>query len=165
MTETLPAPAVDVTVEIRPAYLGSVDGNRLASAVATALRVTGFTAPAELTVVVTDDSEMQELNRMYRDLDESTDVLSFSHQEGKHSFVTAPGTVVYLGDIIISWPTAERQSLEQEHSVEDELALLVVHGALHLIGYDHVDEETQRSMWALQDRALASIRREGSEVL
>jgi probable rRNA maturation factor len=98
---------------------------------------------AELSILITDDEEISSLNRIYRAMDRPTDVLSFSQLEGEGP-VTVPQL---LGDVAISWETAQRQALEQGHTVLVEMKRLLVHGILHLLGFDHErDEEAARVM-------------------
>jgi probable rRNA maturation factor len=95
---------------------------------------------SELGVELVGDRRMRRLNRQYRGRDSSTDVLAFSIRE-------APGPVsLLLGDVVISIPTVYRQALEHRHSPDDEFAVLLIHGILHLCGYDHErgDKEAQR---------------------
>ena len=117
---------------------------------------------AELTLVMTDDVTVQRLNRIYRHVDAPTDVLAFAMTETRGdsgpTFVAAPaaeqGNVPYLGDIIISYPTAARQAKVAGHSLVAELALLVVHGVLHLLGYDHTVPAEKARMWQRQRELL-----------
>ena len=118
----------------------------------TALRHQG--RPGELTLVVTDDEGIRALNRDFLGVDAPTDVLSFSAQEDGGPFVAAPETGGYLGDVILSYPRAVEQAREQGHSTEQELNLLVVHGVLHLLGYDHADAAEKAAMWAQQEAIL-----------
>lgn len=110
--------------------------------------------PGELTLVVTDDEGIRALNRDFLGIDAPTDVLSFSAQEDSGPFVAAPEAGGYLGDVILSYPRAIEQAREQGHSTEQELNLLVVHGVLHLLGYDHAGEEEKAVMWAQQEAIL-----------
>jgi probable rRNA maturation factor len=119
-----------------------------------ALLYAGQGQEAELTVVLTDDAQVQELNRQFRNVDAPTDVLSFPAGE-----VDLDTGNLYLGDIIISIPRAQAQTLAEGHSLEDELRLLVVHGVLHLLGYDHADEEEKVAMWAAQTEIIARLNR------
>lgn len=112
--------------------------------------------PCELAVVVTDDEALHELNRRYRDVDAPTDVLAFP-DEACGPFVGAPGLPRYLGDVIISFPRAEAQALESGHDVQAELQLLIVHGVLHLLGYDDVMAERRAQMWAAQTEVLQAL--------
>ncbi len=109
-------------------------------------------ANAELSVVLTDDAQLRALNRDYLDEDAVTDVLSFPSGE------TDPESgALYLGDIVISIPRAQAQAQESGHSLEDEIQLLTVHGALHLLGHDHADEDEKARMWAAQGEILAGL--------
>jgi probable rRNA maturation factor len=87
-------------------------------------------APVALTLVVTDDKTVRALNRAYLGIDAPTDVLSFGGESP--DFVGPPDAEQYLGDVVISYPRAQAQALAAGHSVEAELALLVVHGVLHI---------------------------------
>ena len=98
---------------------------------------------AELSIFITDDEEIGSLNRIYRAIDRPTDVLSFSQLEGEGPII-APQL---LGDVVISWETAQRQALELGHTIQFEMKRLLVHGVLHLLGFDHEkDEEWARIM-------------------
>jgi len=112
--------------------------------------------PCELAVVVTDDETLYELNLRHRGVDAPTDVLAF-HDETCGPFVSAPGLPRYLGDVIISFPRAEAQADDAGHDVEAELQLLVVHGVLHLLGYDDSTEEQRAQMWAVQAGILQAL--------
>jgi len=106
----------------------------------------------ELTIVISDDLELQNLNRQYLQVDAPTDVLSFPINE------TNPETGrKYLGDVIISYQTSLQQSLNAGHPVTDEIQLLVVHGVLHLLGYDHIDQEDKHKMWVTQKEILEQL--------
>lgn len=106
---------------------------------------------AELSVLVTDDAAIRELNRQWRGKDEATDVLSFPQLEGE----AADGDV--LGDVVISLQTAARQAEELGHDLAQEVRILLVHGLCHLLGHDHHDAEDAERMRALEARLLAAI--------
>lgn len=122
----------------------------------------------DVTVTFVTDEAIRELNRDYRAMDKPTDVLSFSMREesefeleiryddpeGDASETAADRPDDPIGDIVISAPTALRQSEEYGHSLEREIGFLFVHGFLHLIGYDHQDEEAERVMNEKQERVL-----------
>lgn len=144
-----------VEVQVAPMFAGLVPVERLERAVVATLQYEE--QPGEVTVVVTDDEGIRELNRDFMDEDEATDVLSFPAQEDGGLFIGAPGSDDYLGDVVISYTRAAAQALEQEHSLERELDLLVVHGVLHLLGYDHAEPEERDEMWACQDEILAGL--------
>ncbi len=107
----------------------------------------------ELAVVVTDDETLRELNRRYRGVDAPTDVLAFA-DETRGPFVDAPGEPRYLGDIVISFHRAVAHAAEAGHDVQAELQLLVVHGVLHLLGYDDQEGEPRAKMWRVQSQIL-----------
>ncbi len=111
-------------------------------------------AEGGVTLVLTDDEGIRSLNRDFRGVDAPTDVLAFGAQEEAAGFVAAPGMEGYLGDVIVSYPRAVAQAAEQGHSVAEELALLIVHGVLHLLGYDHGTEAEKATMWARQEAIL-----------
>ncbi|MGQ9592935.1 MAG: rRNA maturation RNase YbeY [Anaerolineae bacterium] len=148
---------VEVEVFVPPPLAGKVEPAFLRRAARAALDVAGFPGPGEMAVVLTDDAEIQALNRRYRGVDAPTDVLAFAESEPAGPFVTSPEGACYLGEVFVSLPRAEEQAEEMGHAVEEELALLVVHGTLHLLGYDHETEEEEAEMWALQDRALEKM--------
>jgi probable rRNA maturation factor len=111
----------------------------------------------EVTVVATGDEVLAELNQQYRGIGEPTDVLSFAAQEAAPGFVSAPEAATYLGDILIAVPYSRHQAAELGRDLADELRLLAVHGALHLLGYDHSEPEDENQMWALQEEILRML--------
>jgi probable rRNA maturation factor len=145
-----------VDVQTASRFAGEVDEELLRRVIAEALRHEGIEGEIALSVVITDDGAVRELNREFRDVDAPTDVLAFGTGE-ESDFVTAPGEPAYLGDVIISYPRAVIQAEEYGHSINRELALLTVHGVLHLLGYDHVDEVERTEMWARQNEILESL--------
>jgi probable rRNA maturation factor len=106
----------------------------------------------EVSVVFVSDRKIRELNRDFRQMDKPTDVLSFAADEGETPF---PGNPV-LGDVIISIETAERQSHDIGHSLDDEINRLLIHGLLHLLGYDHMQAEERKKMKA-KERSLLKV--------
>jgi probable rRNA maturation factor len=116
-------------------------------------------AEGDLTIVLTDDVQLRELNREYLGIDTPTDVLSFPASE------TDPETARrYLGDILISIPRAEEQAHVAGHALEAEVQLLVVHGTLHLLGHDHAGEEEKACMWKAQAEVLERLGVVGIEI-
>lgn len=107
---------------------------------------------ADVTILLTGDEQIQALNLQFLDINEPTDVLSFPAD-----FVDPDSEHKYLGDVIISLPRAHAQAQAGGHLLEDELKLLVVHGALHLLGYDHTGEEEKEEMWAVQKSILDKL--------
>lgn len=107
----------------------------------------------ELSLLLTDDVTVKELNRTYRGVDSTTDVLSFSQREGDMQ----DDWESLLGDVIISVEQAERQAHEYGHSLNREIGFLTVHGVLHLIGWDHVLPDEEARMMAKTEEILASV--------
>ncbi|WP_242041102.1 rRNA maturation RNase YbeY [Leptolyngbya sp. FACHB-261] len=108
----------------------------------------------ELSLRLTDDLEIQTFNLQYRSQDRPTDVLAFAALEAEVPEVFELDEPLYLGDLLISVETAERQALERGHSLTWELAWLAAHGLLHLLGWDHPDEPSLERMLEQQDRLL-----------
>jgi probable rRNA maturation factor len=107
---------------------------------------------AGVSIVISDNDDIQALNRQFRHVDAPTDVLAFPAE-----FSDPESGVPYLGDVIISYPRAETQASQRGHNVESELQLLVVHGVLHLLGYDHADPGQKERMWATQADILDQL--------
>jgi probable rRNA maturation factor len=159
-----------ISILVEAPFRGRLDRRALRRLAVRVLRAEGVLPPADVGLVVADDGTLRELNRRYRGLDEPTDVLSFGHQPASRPFdpstklragrlrtqpfVTPPDGVRRLGEVILSYPTAERQAREARRSVQEEAAHLVVHGLLHLLGYDHAEPEDERRMRAREDALL-----------
>ena len=117
-----------------------------------ALAAEGVTLPCEVDVLLTNDRGIQEVNREQREVDEVTDVLSFPALELRPGELpdedsADPGTgLIPLGDMVLSWERVAAQAKEYGHSRARELAYLVTHSVLHLLGYDHVDEGAQKAL-------------------
>ena len=108
----------------------------------------------DLTVVLTDDAQLQALNYEYLGIDAPTDVLSFPAD-----FIDPDNNRRYFGDILISIARAQAQAEVASHAVQDEILLLTVHGVLHLLGHDHAEEDEKQRMWAAQDEILRKLTR------
>ena len=124
----------------------------------------GVISDVELGLVITSQEKVRQLNRSYRGEDKPTDVLAFymmSAAEGtgaeSPSFVAPPDGVLHLGEVIISYPQAVIQAKEHRHSIKKELAILIIHGVLHLLGYDHEKSEQKRQMRAREKEILSYI--------
>jgi len=154
--------AREIEVEIRPEFRDHVADEWIVRLVEAVCDAEGAPQDVGVTVVVTDDAEIQALNRDYRGVDAPTDVLAFD--EAGLGFVAPEDLPPYLGDVVVSYPTAAQQAAEQGHAVQQELALLVVHGCLHLLGYDHEKEADQQRMWARQEEILSSLSKHLPEV-
>lgn len=116
----------------------------------------------ETSILLVDNNYIQELNFLYRGMNQVTDVLSFAMNElgEDEPDFDFSGEVHVLGDIVISLERAQAQSEEYGHSFERELGFLVAHGMLHLLGYDHENEEEEKAMRFLQEKILKSVKLE-----
>ena len=104
----------------------------------------------EVSLTFVNDKFIQQLNKRYRGVDSPTDVLAFAMQEGSYAEIN-PGL---LGDVVISVDTAERQAKELGHALERELAILLIHGLLHLVGYDHIEPSDAKLMRSKEEKIL-----------
>lgn len=126
------------------------------------LLLQGARPETELSLVITTQQSIQELNRTYRGKDAPTDVLSFSMapaagETGAAPFVAPPDGASHLGEVIISYAQAALQARQRRHSVRREIAILIIHGVLHLLGYDHEEPEPRRLMRAREKEVLSHI--------
>lgn len=156
-------PEWEITVDIDEQFAAEGAGaeDALIAAISAVLRYESI-GNAGVAVVVTDNDYVQRLNRDYRGVDAPTDVLSFAAQEGEAldaSFAPEAAEEInrYLGDLILAWPYAAAQAAHYGYPVQTELQLLVVHGCLHLLGYDHDTDENQAEMWAAQHAILTGL--------
>ena len=130
----------------------SIPGELLEHAARVALVHESEAEDSDLSIVLTDNVQLQEVNLNYLGIDAPTDVLSFPASE------TNPETDRrYLGDILISVPRAQSQAEAAGHSLESEIQLLVVHGVLHLLGHDHAEPDEKARMWQAQAEILDSL--------
>ncbi len=123
----------------------------------------------ELGLVITSQEKVQQLNLSYLGKDEPTDVLAFSATEetggDSSSFVMPPDGVLHLGEVIISYPQAVIQAEEHQHSIKKEVAILIIHGVLHLLGYEHDKPELKRLMSAKEREMLSIIENDGLQLI
>lgn len=124
----------------------------LAQAARATLAAIPSQAQGDITLVLSNDAQIRSLNRQFRGFDSPTDVLSFDIDE-----LNPQSGRKYLGDVVISLERAQEQAVSAAHPLTAELALLTVHGILHLCGYDHHQPADQAQMWALQKTILASL--------
>lgn len=141
---------IDIQTELD--CLPEAAGALIRRAVETTLLNAG--AVGDVCVLITDAEEIQRLNESYRKIDRVTDVLTFPAWEGDKILCPPDG---YLGDIAICYERAEEQALEYGHSLERELAFLSVHGALHILGYDHMTPEDEAKMLGKQNEILIEM--------
>jgi probable rRNA maturation factor len=147
---------VEVQVEKPFCAQSYVEPEAIRQAAERTLRLQGVEEPCELVVLVTDDETVRKLNQRHRGVDAPTDVLAFPNVS-QGPFVDAPGLSRYLGDVIVSFPRARAQATETAGDVCGELQLLVVHGILHLLGYDHQTEAERATMWRAQQMVLDDL--------
>lgn len=133
------------------------DRRTLRAVCTAALAGEGVTGSVLLSLTLVDDAEIREMNLRHRGIDRPTDVLSFPLIDGTDSFALPPGAPRELGDVVVSYPRAVAQAEEYGHSVERELAYLVVHGLLHILGHDHEIPSEQAIMRAREEGALGAV--------
>lgn len=121
------------------------------------IRQSGGADEAEVSLMLVDDERIHELNREYRGVDRPTDVLSFALQEETEEEPDTEFEDDMLGDIVISVPRAREQAIDYGHSFEREIVYLAVHGTLHLLGYDHEDDEDKQEMRAKEEEVMAVL--------
>jgi probable rRNA maturation factor len=153
-----------VSIEIANESGVDVDSDAIRAVARHALDQMGVNPLAELSILLVDADYMAELNHRWMDGDGPTDVLAFpmddssvDHGPGE----SGGGEPALLGDIVLCPEVAARQAIATGHTAGDELALLTVHGALHLLGYDHAEPDEEREMFGLQSRLLESWRTAG----
>jgi probable rRNA maturation factor len=139
-----------------------VEKNWLKGIARRVLEVEKIVPSTEMGLLITDSRTIRKLNKIYRGEDKPTDVLAFQmtpgmNQELELPFVSAPDGIKHLGEVVISYPQAEKQAQEQGHSVTRELALLIVHGMLHLLGYDHELREEEQKMRDKENKILSIL--------
>ena len=160
----------DVAVAVDHPLDPEIDAALLAELARAALTAEG--APAgSVSIVITDDAAVQALNREYRGVDEPTDVLSFglgglakpADDTPPDDFVLPADAPLEIGEIVISYPYAARTAAATHRPVRDEMALLTVHGVLHLLGHDHYEEGERDEMRARETAILAHFGIKGQE--
>ncbi len=112
-------------------------------------------------LLITNDEHTRELNLQYRGQDSTTDVLAFASGESGDGFVSPPSAPPHLGDVVVSYPRAVAQAADHGVSTEEELDRLVIHGVLHLLGYDDQGPEERAAMWERQETLLRQFRGPG----
>ncbi len=143
---------VEVDIQNEFEYVFDVRG--LECAAQTTARLQGVTEPSTVTIVVTNDETVSGLNKRFRGIDAPTDVLSFPSGEESSVFDGEPR---YLGDLVIAFPYASAQAGREGHTLNDSLGLLVVHGMLHVLGFDHHTPEARAEMWRAQEEVLLAL--------
>lgn len=141
-----------INLQIAETFTAQIDAGLLTRAAEETLKHSEKASGSDLTIVMTGDAEIQQLNRDFLEIDAPTDVLSFPAD------YTDPDTDAnYLGDVIISYPRAVEQAAAGGHPLNAELQLLVTHGVLHLLGFDHAEPEEKEEMWSVQAEILSRL--------
>ena len=154
---------IEINITVNRNIKPAVSKNWLENVTRQVLEAECVEQPVEMGLVITDGKTVQKLNRIYRSRDEATDVLSFqvasdADQKSDEPFVNAPDGVRHLGEVIISYPQALKQAQQQGQSVVRELALLIVHGMLHLLNYDHELPAEARGMRRRESEILRLLK-------
>ncbi len=155
---------MEINVLIDEGFEECPEASWLQSVVKQVLIAQSASSDVELGLVITSQERVQQLNKSYRKKDEPTDVLAFSmtsavgrNETDSPLFVVPPDGVRRLGEVIISYPQAVMQAKERYHSIKKEIAILIIHGILHLLGYDHDKPEMERQMRAREAEILDYI--------
>ena len=143
----------EVTVIVDSAFAEQIAESGLEEQANRVLTVEQVAPGSELSVFLTDDETVRDLNHRFRDVDEPTDVLSFGLADGS-AFATPPDSANQVGEVVISYPKAFQQAQEAGHDVELEVLHLLTHGVLHILGYDHEVPDDARKMHAKEESLL-----------
>ena len=146
---------MDIVIQVDSPFAADINPVSLEDALKVTFRLFPPPVDGTVSVVVTDNKTVQDLNRTFRGIDVPTDVLSF----GNVPDPDFPGqeASLHLGDVIIAFPVAEKQAAVGGHAVSEEILLLAVHGTLHLLGFDHDTPDNKEKMWATQSRVMAEL--------
>ncbi|MSQ23536.1 MAG: rRNA maturation RNase YbeY [Chloroflexi bacterium] len=164
--EPKPAPdgSIRVGITVPRGWARRVSAKLIQAVVDRALELEAWPGPATLDVVMVRDEEMREINATRRGIDEGTDVLSFPLVQVKPGggvteefFVLPPDSAPHLGDVVISIDRVDAQAKEAGHSPQRELAYLTVHGVLHILGYDHENDQDRRQMRKREEEVLSAL--------
>jgi probable rRNA maturation factor len=154
---------MDIIFQVDEPFQADVDPAIITEALESTLALVNRLASAapvrsnSVTVVVTDNATLQQLNHQYRGLNAPTDVLSFENVPDPDFPAVDEDMLGYLGEIVIAYPVAQVQALAAGHTVQAEITLLAVHGLLHLFGFDHDTPENKKKMWATQHQVMAEL--------
>jgi len=137
------------------------------------LKVIGIKKSVEISLVITGEKRIRSLNKKFRGIDKITDVLSFGNEKAENiktgnkeaksksgkiaKFINPPGDVLCLGEVFICYPQAEKQARQKKHSIKKELSILLIHGILHLAGYDHEEEYEKSEMKIMETKILKNL--------
>lgn len=161
-----------MNLEIHNFTQNEVDNNLFTKAAKETLKYLEVKDNTEISLALVGDGRIRRLNKMYRGKNRATDVLSFGEKsvmgflkkafpklrKDEEEFILPPDNISRLGEIVICLPQAKKQAKKQGHSLEKELTILMVHGLLHLLGYDHEENEEQaKKMQATEENILKSL--------
>jgi len=163
---------MEINVLVDEGLEGCVDVGWLQEVAGQILVAQGVGDSVELGLFIAGGERVQQLNRNYRGKDEPTDVLAFAMLPENSArgmpgtdfppFVTPPDGVLHLGEVIISYPQAVTQAGEHQHSVKREIAILLIHGVLHLLGYEHDKPALRQKMTSREAKILNHIEKDNS---
>jgi len=143
---------MEISILIDEDLEGNLEETWLRSIAEQALVAQGVSSNTELGMVIASQERVQQLNRNYVGRDEPTDVLAFSTTEEMGvdfpPFVQPPDGILHLGEVVVSYPQAVMQAEEHQHSTKREITILIIHGVIHLLGYEHDKPELRRRMIA-----------------
>ncbi len=155
---------MEINLIIEGEFTGCPDADWFQHVAAQVLGAQDVGGNAEIGLVITDQEKVRELNRDYRGEDRPTDVLAFymtaaggQPESESAQFVPPPDGMRHLGEVVISYPQAVIQAQEHRHSINKELTILIIHGVLHLLGYDHENTQQKQEMAAREQIILSKI--------
>ena len=137
-----------INIDVDPKFAGCINSRWLKKLVGRALELQGCDTRSEVSLMITGQHRIHELNRIFLEEDRPTDVLSFPMLEASkmNDFILPPDGITHLGEVIVSYPQAVLQADDHGHTVETEMSILVVHGLLHLLGFDHAGARDAKKM-------------------
>ena len=147
-------------IQIDEPFRDQVEEDRLRRVAEATLSPENVDSPIALSLLITDDETVHHLNQTYRGIDQTTDVLAFAFQDDleQGSFPLSPDGLTQLGEVIISYPKTVDQAKQLGHPTEDELTILLIHGILHLLGYDHQLPDQENLMKVKEIQILSNLR-------
>ena len=148
----------EINVYLEPKLAISIKKAWFISIIHKILDALGVKEISELGLVLTTSETIQQLNKTYRKKDEPTDVLAFymfSQQDAGTKFAYPPNGIYHLGEIVISYPQAVYQAKEKRHNIERELTILIIHGVLHLLGYDHKRSSEEKRIMNAKEKEIS----------
>ena len=154
----MPRPKHAIDIEITAHVAPGITQPWIGRIARKALALEKVESPQEVGILITNDSQVRRLNKKYRKKDATTDVLSFGLSESGDDSFPIPDGFSALGQVVVSYPQAQRQALDFNHSIKREVAFLIIHGLLHLLGYDHQKAVDERKMRRRQEAILSSLR-------